>query len=301
MGDGSGTQTGLVGEDAAGEALTHGDHDGVAKDTAAHSLKAECGSEDGAESSGDVRGAQDDDADTGGHVEHGHEGNQERGDLADALGTAQNHDADDDGQQHAGELRLQAEQAVHGAGDLAGLSDVADTEGGQTAQNGEDDSQGLPALAQTVLDVVHGAALIDTLGVLLAELHGQDDLGVLGAHTEESGDPHPEHGAGAAHEDGAGDAGDVAGADGTGQSGTDCLEGAQVFAGVIFLLGEQGTQSVLHDEAEPADLDPAGAEGQEDAGADQKRQHDGAPHETVDGRVYVGDHFEHKYVPFSTR
>ena len=47
------------------------------------------------------------------------------------------------------------------------------------------------------------------LFVHLAVLYRQNDLGVLGHHAKEGGHPHPEHGAGATYEDGAGDAGNV--------------------------------------------------------------------------------------------
>ena len=296
MGDGGGAQTGLVGEHAPGEAVLHGQHDGVAKDAAAHGLKAEGAGEDGAQHAGDVGNAHEDDHNARRHIEHGHEGDQQGGDLTDALYAADDHNGHHHGKDDAACQGGNAEQAVESAGDLAGLGDVADAEGGQAAQDGEDDGQPLPVFAQAVLNVVHRAALMDALPVGVAELHGQGNLGVFGAHAEEGGHPHPEHGARSADKDSPGNAGDVAGAHGARQGGGHRLEGGQVAAVVaLALFAEQGAHGVPHDIAEPADLDPAGAEGEEHAGAHQQDQHDGAPDEVVDLAVDQRDSLKESF------
>ena len=299
VGDGGGAQTGLVGEHAAGKAVLHRQHDGVAENAAADGPKAESVAEDGAEGRRKLGNAHDDQDDTSQNVENSHKGNQVGGHLADTLNTAQNDDGDqngkDDTDDQADRFDLlgirNACQTHDGAGDLAGLGNVADAEGGQTAQDGEDDRQPLPVLAQAVFNVVHGAALVDAVLIRIAELHGQGDLGVLGAHAEEGGYPHPEHSARAAHKDRAGNAGDVAGAHGAGQGGGHRLEGGQVAAVILVLLLEQGSDGVFHDVAEFAHLNAAGTHRQEDTGADQEHQHDGAPGKAVDGAVDICDDF----------
>ena len=184
-------------------------------------------------------------------------------------------------------------QTLQCAGDFAGLGDVADTEGSQTTQDSEDHSQPLPALAQAVFNIVHGAALVDALLISDTVLHRQGDLAVLGAHAKECRHPHPEGSAGAAHEDGAGDAGDVAGTHSAGQSGGHRLEGTEVLAMVLSLLSKERANCVLHDVTKPAHLDPASAEGQEDASTHQQRQHDRPPYKAVYYAIDFFDRFDH--------
>lgn len=125
------------------------------------------------------------------------------------LHPADNDDGGEDGQDNAGVQGIQSSEGLHRAGDLGGLGNVADAEAGDTAQQGEEDGQ--PLLACALLNVVHGAAVVGALLVYLTVFHGQHDLSVLGHHAKEGGNPHPEHRAGTADKDGAGDAGNVAG------------------------------------------------------------------------------------------
>ena len=127
----------------------------------------------------------------------------------------------------------------------------------------------------------------------LTELHGQNDLGELGEHAEEGGNPHPEHRAGSAGEDGPGDAGDVAGAHGGGQGGGHRLKGGEVFAVALaaLLLFKERPDGVAPDVAEFGQLDTAGADGEIGPGADQQDQHDGSPDHVVDGFVDAVDNF----------
>ena len=132
------------------------------------------------------------------------------------------------------------EQVAQGAGDLVALGDIADAERGKAAQKAEDDGKPFPALADSVFNIVHRAAVVGAVFILHAVLHGQKDLGILGDHAEEGGYPHPEDRARAAGEDGAGHAGDVSGADRARQSGGDRLEGRNVrtMVGLLFLLAK---------------------------------------------------------------
>ena len=289
MGDGGGAQTGFIGEHTAGHALTHSHHHGIAENAAAHGFEAECALEDLDEHGGDIGDTHDDDRDAGQDIKDGHEGHHIGGDLTDALNAADDHDGHDDSQNNTGDQGIQAHQTLHGAGDLAGLGDVADAEGGQTAQNGEDHSQPLPVFSQTVFDIVHGAALVDALIVGGAEFQGKGDLGVFGAHAEESGEPHPEHSAGTADENGAGNTGDITGTYGGGHGSGHSLEGREVGAVILAGFLEKLSDGVPHDITEFGDLDAAGADREENTAAYQQDQHDGTPGEGVQHAVDVFD------------
>ena len=131
--------------------------------------------------------------------------------------------------------------------------------------------------------------LVDAALVGIPEFHGQGDLRILGAHAEEGGHPHPEHGPGAAGEDGAGDTGDVARAHRARQGGGHRLEGGQVVPVLLILLLEEASQGAAHDVAEFAHLEEAGARAEQHAGAHQQHQHDGAPGKGVDLTVDGSD------------
>ena len=150
-------------------------------------------------------------------VDHHHEGDDLLRDGGDTLQAADDDQAGQDQQHHAGDPGGNAKDCVHVAGDGVDLGHVADAKGGQEAedgeQNGQDLANALAALlgAQAVLEVVHGAAGPLVVLVLAAVVDTQDVLGVVGHHAEEGNEPHPEHGAGAAYDDGAADAYNVAG------------------------------------------------------------------------------------------
>ncbi len=128
MGNRGRAETGLVGEDAAGKALLHGHHDGVAEDAAADALEGEGTGKDLAEDRGDVADTHDDNHDAGQDVENRHEGHQQRGHLADALDAAEGDEGNDHGDQDAGDQRGDAEEIAQSTGDLTALGDVADAE-----------------------------------------------------------------------------------------------------------------------------------------------------------------------------
>ena len=284
-------ETGLVREDAAGKALLHGHHDGIAEDTAADAFEREGAREDLAEDGGDVADAHDDDHNAGQDIEDRHEGHQQRGDLADALDAAECDKRDDHGDQNARGNGGNMKEIAQRARDLTALGDVADAEGGEAAQQAEDDRHPFPALADAVFDVVHRAAVIDAVFVLHTVLHGQHDLGILGDHAEEGRNPHPEHRAGAARKDGARDAGDVAGADRAGQGRRHGLKRRDVRAvvfGLFFL--KQRPDRVFENPPEVRNLQPVDADRQIDAGSHQQQEHQRPPRKAVD-RTVDGLHF----------
>ena len=302
MGDGRGTQTGLIGEDAAGHALLHGGEHG-ADHAAGDGRRAECAPEDHAEHAGHVFDVDGDHAQAQHHIEQRHEGNQALGHAADALDAAQQHQAHQEGDQDAdaqvdgldsalGSQAEAGERGVDGGDDGVDLGGVAGAEHCQCAQCGEHAAQPHPLLAQTVLDEVHRAAHPVALGVALAVVHGQRDLHQLGAHAQQRGDPHPEHCAGAADGDCARHARDVAGAHGGGKCGAHRLEGGDGALGGLAAL-EDAADGLAHGRAEPANLDAAGAQREVQAHADDQDHGGYAPDEVVHGLVDVGDEVQH--------
>ena len=125
-------------------------------------------------------------------------------------------------------------------GDLVDLTHVADTEGCQNGEDGKERSQdgadGLAVLvlAQTILQVVHSTAGPFAVHIAATEVDTQNVFGEIGHHTEESSEPHPEHSARAADDDGGRNTCDIAGADGSCQCSAQSLElGDGLFVGFL--------------------------------------------------------------------
>ena len=90
-----------------------------------------------------------------------------------------------------------------------------------------------------------------------AGLDGQRGLCINGGHAEEGDDPHPENRAGAAGQDGAGSAYNVAGTHLSGDSGGQRLK--RTHAAVMLLaVQRQVAEHLPHSLAEAADLDKPG-------------------------------------------
>ena len=145
------------------------------------------------------------------------------------------------------------------------------------------------ALAQTVPQVVHRAARPLAVLVAAAVVDTQEILREVGHHTEEGGDPHPEHGTGAARDDGGGYARDVTRTDGGGQGGAEGLElgnglAVGLLGGVAVLLEHAG-DGVLPPVTHVNDLEHLGAHGQKDTRTDEQDEAGKTPDRAVDGIV----------------
>lgn len=101
--------------------------------------------------------------------------------------------------------------------------------------------------------------------------------------------PHPENRTGTAYEDGSRYAGDVARADRSRKSCSNCLEGREVCAVILIGLSEKRADCVLHDVTELSYLYKAGSEAEVNTRADEKRKHYGSPCKAVHRIVDVGD------------
>ena len=299
MSHGSGSETGLVGEHAAGHTLLDGGLDHDAGGAADGCVRAESALEDHAKHGAELADVAEDDQDGCHDVDDCHEGHQLLSDGADALDAAQQDQCHDDRDDHADDdaaggdglsedldgacFHVAAkcvDGGVDGGSDGVDLGHVADTEGGKETEDAEHAAEPAPAFAETVLNVVHRSADPVALVVALAVTDCQDHFGVLGRHAEQSRDPHPEDSAGAACRDGAGDACDVSCADRRRKSGGHGLERCHFTVSGLLLL-EDLAEGVLHRVSEAGELDEAHADAQENAGSHKQDQHPGTPRDSV--------------------
>ena len=184
------------------------------------------------------------------------------------------------------------ERGFHVQDDLIDLSHIADAEGGQNGENGEQNrknaADGLAVLpaAQAVSQVVHRTSRPLALAVAAAVVDAQHIFGEVGHHPEKGRDPHPEHRAGAADDDGCRHAGDVAGADGGGKGGTQRLElgnGLLIrFRVNAAVPAEHAADGLLPPMLQVGDLKPLCAAGHQNARADEQNQADLHPDKGVD-------------------
>ncbi len=286
MGDDGGAQTGLVGKHAARHALFDYGAEGVAEDAAADSLEIKGILEDCAESRAQIADVHDDNDDGQDEEQDAHEGDEDGGDSADPLDAADDNESGHDGDDDAdNQLDCSGVKVCEAGGQCAG--DLVCLDGGhadcrQHAESGGEIAQPFPALAEALGYVIESAAGEVALLVLLAEVQTQDVFGVVGDHAEECGDPHPEHGAGAAGEDGGGDADDVARADGAGDG---CGKGFKLGDGLCrfvlaLLLAEAlhgGDDGCAHGLAQLADLHDPCQDGEQNACAEDEDYHRPAP------------------------
>ena len=276
--DGGGAETGLVGEGAAAHApddrLLEHDAGGRAEDRA----RRKGAGEDQVEGVADAGDMLDDDDQRKEDVERAHEGDELFADLADALDAAEEDQRDERGENDAAHEVDRAggargggdegdDRVIQRADDGLRLRAVADAEGGERREYAVKAAEPFPLGAHAVLDIIHRAADPVALGVALTVADGEHDLGVLGDHAHQRGEPHPEHGAVAAKRDRLRGADDIARADGGGKRGRNGLERRDgALAG--FLAGEHLADGVLECVAELGKLYPSVADRQIQASAD---------------------------------
>ena len=157
----------------------------------------------------------------------------------------------------------------------------------------------MPVLSQTIGNIVHGSAVVTTVLVFLTEFYSQSNLGILSAHAEECGNPHPEHSAGTAGKNCAGDAGNITGTNRAGQSRGNRLKGGKVVTVIFIGFLEQTAHGVFQNVAESAYLHEIGSDRNVDAGADQQRQHNRTPDKAVDRAVDFHNEFHSLFSPFT--
>ncbi len=272
---------GLVGEEAALDAVEHGGSQ-PAGDAASRLLEAEGAHDDVAEHAGHLAEVHDHHDDGEQQVDAGHERHDDLGHLGDLANAAEDDDAGQRRDGESGHQRRQAERAFDGAGDRVGLHRVEDEAEGDDQRDREND--GGPGRAQAARDVEGRSAAVLTFLVLDLEELGQRAFGVGGGHADQGHHPHPEDRAGAAQIEGDGDAGEVAGADPGREADRQGLEGRD--AGSIGLA--RAANNAEHF-AEMDELDEAQAQGEEQAYGQQAVDQHVAPENGIE-EVDDGDH-----------
>ena len=291
MRDGRGAEARLIGENAAANALGHGKFDGNARRAAGDGRRIERTLKDGGEHAGntaDIGKHHDERADD---VDDRHAGHELFRDLADTLDAAEQH------KRHEGRNTDTSDQADHrlftrrvfikrnGDGldrvrDGMHLRDVADAKRRDRAEDGEHVAEPLPLRAETIFNIVHRAAAPVALFVALAIFDSQRYLGELRHHAKQCREPHPEHRAGAAENDGACDARDVARADGGGKCRGYGLQGRNFTVARLALL-EDLANGIFPPVADLGKLDKAHGDAQVNARADEQCQHHRPPDKAV--------------------
>lgn len=152
---------------------------------------------------------------------------------------------------------------------------------GQRREQREQHSQHATELLvlEAALERVHRAAEHLARVVFHAILHADKHLGILGGDAQDAGDPHPENGARAAEQKARAHTDDVARADGGSQR---CRKRAEL-GDVAIGVGRVVLSDRQLDASAKLALDEPGANRHEDVRAQQKQNHDGTPHEAVDG------------------
>ena len=284
--DGRGAHAGFVGETAAGDAVAdgvHNTHGNGAQDTAADGFGIKGHDEDLVQAVGNGGNIAEDAGQATCHVEDGHGGNQDGRNAGNGFDAAQDDDQGQDGQAHAGDHDGNLKGLIQRGRNGVGLGQVADAEGRQHSEEGEQEAQDLAGVLvlEAILHGVHGTAGHFALDVDFPILDGEHAFAELARQAEAGGNPHPDQGAGAAGEHGRRHADDVARADGGRQGRHQGGKRGNIPFAERFRTGFTA-EHLLQGVRQVAPRQEAQLESQEHAGADQQRQHDRPPYETVD-------------------
>ena len=221
-----GAEPSPVGENTARDAALHGD-DHAARHAARHRLRVERTHKDLRERLRDRRyiGKENDEADQ--HVHDDHERHHRFRNFGNAPDPAQQNERHRHRQKNArnddGKVVLPSEQredgrlrkdAVHGGSDGIDLRKSADPEQSDAhSEDRKDDRKEFPAPAQSVFNIIKGAAQRVSVRMDDAVLDGEEPFRVFGRHAEKGGQPHPEQRTRPARGDRRGDADNVSRAD----------------------------------------------------------------------------------------
>ena len=190
------------------------------------------------------------------HISDGHKGHDHLRNLGNALNTTQHHQchtkgdhqaADHGGpsviiakqrKRHMGRLRIK--EILHGRCNTVNLGKGADTKETDTnTKHGKQLRQPLPLGAHALFYVVERATQIMAVVLLLSVLNGQKALAVLGGHTEEGGQQHPQQCTGTTQANGRSHAYDIAGTNGGGQRRAQRAEGSNLSLAVVLILNHK--------------------------------------------------------------
>ncbi len=270
VGMGSGAHAGLIGKQAALDALADGGLQRIAKAAADDGIGFKSILEDHTEGLGDVADAGDQDNEAKEQIEGSHDRHQLFGHRGDPVDTAEEDKTSQSRDDQAHDPAGNAERIGAGLGDGVGLHHAAHETQSQNDGNGEEYCQEAAKLVvERLLDVEHGAAgnaavLVDDPGLLC-----QYGFGIDGGHAEKGDDPHPEDCAGTADQNCTAGADNVAGSDLGGNGSGQRLEGAHA-ALVLTAVHIEVPKYLAHALAEASHLHKAGPDGEVEAGGYQK-------------------------------
>ena len=225
-----GTKAGFIGEDAALHAHLHGQGDAGTDNAPRDGLHGKCALKNGNKYSGHHGNVQDDDEEGSEEIEDDHERHQLLCKSRNPLEAADDDQGDRKEKKDTDCQVGDAESMVHILDHTVDLAHIADAEGSQQAeageQNGQESADGLTVFpaAEAVAEIVHGTADPFSLGILPAVKDTQDILRKIGHHTEKSDQPHPENRARSAGGNSACHTDNISGADRGGQRRAQGLE-----------------------------------------------------------------------------
>ena len=263
--------TGLVGEKAALRALRERRFQRVAEAAAEDGLRLEGIFKDHTERRGDVLDAHNEHNERAREEDRRHDRHDLFRDGGETAHAAEEDDAAEDNERNADDPCRDAERGLKRGADGVGLHHAP-----HEAER-KDDSDGEKAreeLAEAALeggrDVIDRAAVDRAVFIDLPGGQRERRLGVNGRHAEKGDDPHPENRAGAAGQNRAGRADDVAGADLRGNSGGERLKGAHA-ARVLLAAERKIAEHAAHTLAEAAHLHKARADRVPQPDGDEKK------------------------------
>ena len=255
------THTSFVGEQAALGTLADGSLNACAKGTAQDGLRLESILEDHAERSGQILDAGNQDHQASQQEDGSHNRHQLFTNSCQALHTAQENDTADNYQNDTNDPGRNAKGRLKGRADGIGLHHASHEAQSQNDGNREETGQEFTKTAlKSGSNVINRTAVDRAVFVNNAGLLCQSCLRINRSHAQECDDPHPEDGAGAAGQDGAGCANDVTGTH-LGRNGSrQSLERGHA---ALLLTAPQGqiTKDLLHALAKAANLDKTGLNG----------------------------------------
>ena len=290
--DGSGAETCLIGEDAAGNALLHSYGD-AADDTAGNCLRIKCAIEDGCKSGRDLACIADEKSYSEENIDDCHKGNYDLSNGGYTLETADDNESGADSYNKTcdnycpgiivaediyGVGAVGIEEALNCGGDTVYLSEGAYSE--KTNAETEESKQlcqPAPLSSHAFFYVIERTAERVTVFVNYTIFDGEQTLGILGCHSEEGSQPHPEEGAGTTCEDSSRNAYDIAGADGGGHCGAESAEAGNL-AAAAFLIGNHEAQRLGQMEY----LKKIEANGEPDSGCEDDYDKGNTPDEIID-------------------
>ena len=258
------TQTSLIGEDTSCNTLLHC-HDHSTQCASGNRIHTECALYNFHNSVGNGSHIANHHNQTAEHICHCHKRYNYLGDLRDTLQTADNNqrNTDRDNQPHddcrpgivcvkqceCDMLALGIKEVVCRRGNAVDLGNRTDAQqSGKHAKQGEQLCQPLPARTHTIFNIVERTAQIMSLFVNSTILDGEETLGILGRHTEQGSNFHPEQCARTAGSDRSCNTDNVAGTDGGRQCGTECAEAGDLAFALFFILYHelQGETNAAH-------------------------------------------------------